>query len=234
MAQRDVGAAGRQGGVREAGSGERNEMTALALSTEREDTHSPLARIAPIAGVVFTAFFVIGLAMPVLPLHVHQRLGMSAFVVGLVAGSQFMASLVSRLWAGRISDKHGPKRAVLLGLTAAALGGALYSVSLWLISAPMLSVAVLLAGRTLVGGAESLIITGAMLWGLGRVSPNRSAQVIAWVGMSMYAAMAIGAPAGSAVYDRFAFEGIAIASTAVPLASLAFIAPVRPLAPVAS
>ena len=43
------------------------------------------------------AFLVIGLALPVLPLHVHQGLGLGTFVVGLVAGSQFAASLVSRV-----------------------------------------------------------------------------------------------------------------------------------------
>src|SRR6185436_9091343 len=42
-----------------------------------------------------------GVALPVLPLHVHGGLGLGTFVVGLVTGSQFVASLVSRVWAGR-------------------------------------------------------------------------------------------------------------------------------------
>lgn len=200
----------------------------------RQASRSPLAPLAPIAGVVFTAFFVIGLALPVLPLHVHQRLGMSAFVVGIVAGSQFTASLVSRLWAGRITDTRGPKRAVQLGLATAVAGGVCYLLSLLLLGSPVPSVAVLLAGRTLVGGAESLIITGAMLWGLGRVPPNRSAQVIAWTGMSMFAAMAVAAPVGSVIFAKFGFFGIGLASALVPLASLGFIAPVRALAPVSA
>ena len=208
-------------------------MTALVSPSDRK-VRSPLATIAPIAGVVFTAFFVIGLALPVLPLHVHDDLGMGAFVVGLVAGCQFVASLVSRLWAGRITDTRGPKRAVLLGLSAAVAGGLCYLLSLLLIQAPELSVGILLAGRTLVGGAESLIVTGGMLWGLGRVAPDRSAQIIAWVGMSMFAAMAIGAPIGSLVFRQFGFFGIALASTIVPLISIAFIVPIRALAPVAS
>jgi MFS family permease len=195
---------------------------------------APLVAIAPIAGVTFTAFFVIGMALPVLPLHVHDNLGMGAFVVGLVAGGQFAASLVSRLWAGRITDSRGPKLAVVLGLSAAVGGGACYLLSLLLIRAPELSVGTLLAGRTLVGGAESLIITGGMLWGLERVASDRSAQVIAWVGMSMFAALAIGAPIGSYVFSRFGFFGIGVASTVVPLISIAFIAPIRSLAPVAS
>jgi MFS family permease len=208
-------------------------MSVIA-SHSKHTSAAPLIAIAPIAGVVFTAFFVIGLAMPVLPLHVHDNLGMDAFVVGLVAGCQFAASLVSRLWAGRITDTKGPKRAVLLGLSSAVAGGACYLLSLLLIRAPEASVAALLAGRTLVGGAESLIITGGLLWGLGRVSPDRSAQVIAWVGMSMFAALAVAAPIGSVVFTKFGFFGIALASTFVPLISIAFIVPVRSLAPVAS
>ena len=205
-------------------------MTALASLADRKAS-APLVAIAPIAGVVFSAFFVIGLALPVLPLHVHDDLGMGAFVVGLVAGCQFAAALVSRLWAGRITDTRGPKRAVLLGHCAAVGGGACYLLSLLLIHAPKSSVGILLAGRTLVGGAESLIITGGILWGLGRVAPDRSAQVIAWVGMSMFAAMATGAPMGSFVFSKFGFFGIALASTLVPLLSIAFIAPIRFLAP---
>ena len=54
------------------------------------------ATLLPIMGVVFVAFLVIGIAMPVLPLHVHDGLGLGTFVVGLVAGSQFAASLISR------------------------------------------------------------------------------------------------------------------------------------------
>src|SRR5215210_7689965 len=70
---------------------------------------SVVAALLPIIGVVLVAYLVIGLAMPVLPLHVHQGLGLSTFVVGLVAGSQFAASLISRLWAGHRSDICGAK-----------------------------------------------------------------------------------------------------------------------------
>ena len=58
------------------------------------------AALLPIMAAVFVAFIVIGLAIPVLPLHVHQGLGLGTFLVGLVAGSQFAAAIVSRVWAG--------------------------------------------------------------------------------------------------------------------------------------
>ena len=60
-----------------------------------------LGALFPIMTTVFIAFLVIGIAMPVLPLHVHQGLELSTFVVGLVAGSQFAAAILSRVWAGQ-------------------------------------------------------------------------------------------------------------------------------------
>src|SRR5438874_4688662 len=62
---------------------------------------SSTSALLPIMGAVFVAFLITGIAMPVLPLHVHQGLGLGTFIVGLIAGSQFAAALVSRVWAGR-------------------------------------------------------------------------------------------------------------------------------------
>lgn len=48
-----------------------------------------VAALLPIMAAVFVAFLVTGLAMPVLPLHVHDGLGLGTFVVGL------------KLWPGK-------------------------------------------------------------------------------------------------------------------------------------
>jgi MFS family permease len=138
---------------------------------------------------------------------------------------------VSRVWSGHYADSRGAKRAVIAGLVAAAVSGLLYLLSLQFVTAPVTSVAVLLLGRALLGGAESFIITGALSWGLALVAPQNSGKVIAWVGTAMYAAFAVGAPAGTALYARFGFGVIALATTVVPLATLLMIAPLRPIAP---
>jgi MFS family permease len=177
----------------------------------------------PVMAVVFLSFLIIGMALPVLPLHVHTVLGFGPFVVGLVAGAQFLAALVSRLWAGRLSDTRGAKYAVSLGLLAAILGGLFYVASLLVIKLPMLSVSLILIGRTVIGGAESLIITGGIIWGLRLVSSTKSAQVIAWVGMAMFAALAVGAPVGSLVFAHWTFMGISIITAVVPIAALLLI-----------
>ena len=63
--------------------------------------------LLPIIAVLFVSYLVIGLAMPVLPLYVHHSLGLSTFMVGVVAGSQFAAALISRMWAGQYADNKG-------------------------------------------------------------------------------------------------------------------------------
>jgi predicted MFS family arabinose efflux permease len=58
-------------------------------------TPSVVRVLAPIMAVVLVAYLIIGLAMPVLPLYVHQRLGLSTFMVGVAAGVEFAAALAT-------------------------------------------------------------------------------------------------------------------------------------------
>lgn len=189
------------------------------------------AALMPLLGVVFVAFLVIGIALPVLPLHVHDGLGLGPFMVGLVTGCQFAASLVARFWSGGMSDARGPKRAVTVGLAAASVAGALYLASLAFVGAPSISAGILLAGRAVLGGAESFIITGATTWGLARAGTSNAGKVIAWTGMAMFSAFAAGAPLGTALYASGGFAAVAGATVLAPLATLLLIMPVRGATP---
>jgi MFS family permease len=179
-----------------------------------------IGSLTPIMGAVFVAFLVIGMALPVLPLHVHQGLGLGTFLVGLVAGSQFGAAILSRVPAGRYADASGPKHAVVAGLTIAAAAGLLYLLSLSFVATPTIAVTILLLGRALLGIGESFIITGAQSWGLALLGVQNTSKVLAWVGSAMFGAFAAGAPIGSALYARYGFAGVALATTLLPLTTL--------------
>ncbi|OSJ18211.1 arabinose transporter [Bradyrhizobium canariense] len=198
----------------------------MSVTAIQEPASAPrlATTLAPVMGVVFVGFLVIGMAMPVLPLHVHNGLGFGPFVVGLVAGSQFVASLISRPWAGHFSDARGAKRGVVAGLLAAAAAGTLYLFSFGFSGSPSIPVVILLAGRALLGGAESFIITAAVSWGLALSHSSNTGKVIAWVGSAMFAAFAIGAPAGSALYAAYGFAAISLATTLAPLVALSLVA----------
>lgn len=179
--------------------------------------------MAPIISGVFVAYLVIGLALPAIPLHVHDGLGLSTFMVGLVAGAQFAAALISRFWSGNYADGRGGKRAMIAGLLVAGLAGLLYLLSLSFTDAPVLSAVMLLVGRAILGGAESFIISGALVWGLALAGPQHTGKVMAWVGIAMYVAFAVGAPAGTSLYTHFGFSAIALATTLIPVLTLLFV-----------
>lgn len=212
------------------------------MTTTNQQHNAPAApprvnvflRLAPITLAVFVAFLTIGIQLPVLPLHLHASLGMSTTVVGLVVGVQFVAALLSRSWAGNFADLRGAKRALLVGALNASASGLLYLVSLLFIDTPTASVALLLAGRVLLALGESLIVTGTMGWGIGLVGPHNGGKVMAWLGMAMFAAYALGAPAGIALNGQWGFAGIAAASVLVPLLALVVVAGVPAVPPSAT
>jgi len=125
---------------------------------------SVVRTLAPIMVVVLVAYLIIGLAMPVLPLYVHQRLGLSTFMVGLAAGVEFAAALVSRFWSGRYADTRGAKRRSLPGCSLARARFPLSRLATPR-AHPATAIAVLLLGRVVLGGSESFVITGALSWG---------------------------------------------------------------------
>ena len=205
----------------------------MELTLQRNAPVASASALLPIMGAVFVSFLIVGLAMPVLPLHVHHGLGLSTVVVGLVAGSQFAASIVSRAWAGRHADSRGAKHAVVMGLLLAAAGGVLYLLSLRFTGQPVLSAALLFAGRAFLGAGESFAITGAQTWGFLLAGARNTGKVIAWMGTALYAAFALGAPLGTVLYARYGFAPIAFATALVPLASLALVAPLPRVVPTA-
>src|ERR1700761_317161 len=189
--------------------------------------HNVFLIMLPITLSVFVSFLTIGLPLPVLPLHLHYTLGLSTVVVGVVMGAQFAAALLSRAWAGGRADTSGAKRAMIGGCMVATASGAFYLASLAFTVMPALSAGVLLLGRICLGCGESLIITGALSWGVILAGPHNTGKVMAWVGMAMYAAYAVGAPLGTLIYSPYGFAGISAATIAIPLLALAVVARTR-------
>ena len=104
----------------------RADARRVAARPELALTEGALMRpLVPIMLVVLVAYLIIGLAMPVLPLYVHQELGFSTFMVGVAAGIEFVSALASRFWAGRFADTTGAKPAMIVGLLMGAAAGLL-------------------------------------------------------------------------------------------------------------
>ena len=163
------------------------------------ETQRPLAITLQVMSIVlftFIGYLNIGIPLAVLPGYVHNHLGYGTVIAGLVISVQYLATLLSRPYASRIIDNLGSKRAVMYGLAGCGLSGVFMLLSSWLSAMPALSLASLLIGRLVLGSAESLVGSGSIGWGIGRVGAHNTAKVISWNGIASYGAIAIGAPLG--------------------------------------
>ncbi|SIT13814.1 arabinose transporter [Insolitispirillum peregrinum] len=199
-------------------------MSALAVNGARRPDAAPqyLSRPAPgIIAALFCGYLAVGLPLPVIPLFVHGKLGFSTFVVGLVIGIQFLATVLTRGYAGRLTDQYGGKRSALQGAAVSALAGLLYLVAAMPGLSPTVSLAIIIVGRLATGLGESQFVTGCVSWSIASVGLESAGMSMSWTGIAMFAALAIGAPVGMLLYQSYGLEAAMIACVVAPLLAAA-------------
>ncbi len=183
-----------------------DETAAPSVSSNGSARH-----IIGFTALSFVVYLAIGLPLAILPEYVHLRLGYHASLAGLVVSVQYIATFLSRPWAGRISDRQGAKVSVLWGMGACTASGLLLFGAAALHRDPAwLSLTILIASRLVLGVGESLGSTGATLWGISSAGPEYTAKVISYNGVSTYGALALGAPLGVVLEMHFGLTSVAL------------------------
>jgi len=194
------------------------------LSAVAVETSQAGRLLVPFSFAAFLGFLAVGIPLPVLPTYVSQQLGFGPILVGGIVGLQSLATLLTRQVAGRQCDARGPKRTSLLGYLCASVAGLCYLISWVLVGQPLLALAILVVGRLLMGLGESLFITALVAWSIGRVGHAHAGRAMAWSGIAMYGALAIGAPLGTLIQPWGGFAAVAAATILLPAVGALFIA----------
>lgn len=172
-------------------------------------------RIVGYVYFTFVVYLAIGLPLAILPTYVHFRLGFSAALAGLVISIQYIATFLSRPWAGHISDHSGAKVSVIWGMGMCTASGAFLLGAALLHRMPWLSMAAMVLSRLALGVGESLGSTGATLWGITSVGQEHTAKVISYNGICTYGATAVGAPLGVLLENHLGLGAIGFLTMAV-------------------
>jgi predicted MFS family arabinose efflux permease len=199
-------------------------QSSASASLPADSSLASRGEVRSILGYVYFTFICylsIGLPLAVLPPFVHLRMGLHAALAGLVISIQYVATFLSRPWAGRISDHSGAKVSVLWGMAGCALSGLLLLAALAVPFSAWLVISVLIASRLALGVGESLASTGSTLWGITSAGPQHTAKVISLNGVATYGGLALGAPLGVILYKHLGLGSLGML-TAI-LGSVSFV-----------
>lgn len=188
----------------------------IAIAAESKET-STTVRLLRLTVAAFLCYLTVGVPLPVLPLYVHRVLGFGNVLVGVTIGIQFLATVLTRRYAGRISDHRGARLAMTRGFLMSFVAGGTYILTAALPIPALVKLTVLLSGRLLLGIGESLLITGGLAWGIDIVGQSKAGKVMAWTGMALYGALAVGSPLGLMLNHFGGFLGVSMGVTALPL-----------------
>ncbi|MGA2166862.1 MAG: MFS transporter [Terracidiphilus sp.] len=191
-------------------------QTPVIVSVPSSSSLASSGAVRSILGFVYFTFICylsIGLPLAVLPAFVHLRMGLHAALAGLVISIQYIATFLSRPWAGRISDRAGAKISVLRGMAACTLSGMLLLAAVALHFKPWLTFSALILSRLALGVGESLGSTGATLWGITSAGPQHTAKVISFNGVATYGGLALGAPLGVVLDQHWGLASLGLLTT---------------------
>ena len=160
--------------------------------------------------LTFLGYTIIGLPLAVLPFFINKVLGYNTIIAGLVISLQYLTTCLMRGYSGNITDKRGPKPAVLIGMSSFVLSGILLWIAYEFKATPHISLAILILTRLVTGCGEGMIGASPINWAMLDLGDQHTGTAISFNGIASYGGLAIGAPLGVYLEKFIGIEGVAI------------------------
>lgn len=158
-----------------------------------------------------------GVLNALMPTFVVDVIGGSEATAGAVMGSIAISSLVSRPLFGRMADRHGARRLMIIGAIVSA-------VSMLLLLVLPATVPAAIASRLVLGAGGAAIFTGSAVRSIELAPPDRRSQAASLALVSIHVGLGLGPVIGIRLLDRFGYDqvwllvgGLAIAAAVVGL-----------------
>jgi len=153
-----------------------------------------------------------GILNALMPTYVVDVLSGSEAVAGTVMGVVAVPALVTRPGFGRMADRFGARRILLVGAIVSAL-----SMVVLLALPPSLPAA--FASRLILGAGGAAMFTGAAIRSIELAPPNRQSQAASFALVSIHVGMGLGPILGVRLQSRFDYDTVWIAVGVLMLAS---------------
>ncbi len=175
------------------------------------------ARLVKLGITLFLTYMSVALALPVVSVFVTEKLELSNWQGGLAVGISFVATILSRKFAGNYADLRSSRIGTLSGIVLYVLAAGLCLVSAIDEIQVMPAFIILLGGRLCLGFGESMTMVGISNWAFILIGAERSGRILSVIGMAMYGAFAVGSPLGLLLYQQAGFSWVMLASMIMSL-----------------
>ncbi|HEU5205368.1 MAG TPA: MFS transporter [Candidatus Limnocylindrales bacterium] len=187
----------------------------MTAPTDRPDARLFTPAFIALSLAELAYFTAAGLTIPVTPLFAHGPLGADTLGVGLAVGAFSVTALILRPYAGRMTDRWGRRRPLVLGALTCAIVLAAHAF--------VDSLAVLIGLRLLLGVAEAFFFVAGFAAVADLAPPGRAGEALSYNSLSLYLGIALGPLLGHWLLDGGGFGfawagGAALALVAALLA----------------
>jgi MFS family permease len=207
-------------------------LTNMSSSIPPTATQAPahgntlLTREFLILAAATTLYFLgMGASNPLLPKFVVDELGGTEATAGVVMGSFAVAALITRSSFGRLGDRRGARRLVLIGCALSATGMLMLVVTE--------TVAMAIGSRLVLGAAQAAVMTGSTTLAIDLAPEARRGEAASYILVAFHLGLGLGPVLGELVRDQGSYDAtwLTLAGTAAAGGAVASLLPHRPANP---